>query len=41
MEVKGINIEGTEYKMTQYADDTTFIFDGTSKSLKKDINNIR
>ena len=32
-EIKGINIEGEEYVVSQYADDTTFILDGSPESL--------
>jgi hypothetical protein len=32
--IKGISINGEEYLITQYADDTTFILDGTSQSLE-------
>ena len=31
--IKGINIDGTEYLTSQYADKTTFILDGSSESL--------
>ena len=33
-EIKGISINGKEYKLSQYADDTQLILDGTEKSLK-------
>ena len=33
-EIKGISINGKEYKLSQYADDTHLILDGTEKSLK-------
>ena len=36
--VKGISINGKEYKLSQYADDTQFILDGTEKSLKAALN---
>ena len=32
-EVKGITVGSTECKLSQYADDTTLILDGTQKSL--------
>ena len=37
-EVKGISINGKEYKLSQYADDTQLILDGTEKSLKAALN---
>ena len=39
-DIKGINIKGKEYKMTQFADDTTMILDGTQKSLQMSLNTI-
>ena len=33
-DIKGLTINGTEYKLSQYADDTQLILDGTEKSLK-------
>ena len=33
-EVKGITVGSTECKLSQYADDTTLILDGTQKSLE-------
>ena len=33
-DIKGIIINGNEYKLSQYADDTQLILDGTEKSLK-------
>jgi len=33
-EVKGITVGGTECKLSQYADDTILILDGTQKSLE-------
>ena len=36
--VNGIVIEGVEYKLTQYADDTTFLLDGSSSSLESTLN---
>ena len=40
IDIKGIKIKGREYKMTQYADDTTMILDGTQKSLQMSLNTI-
>ena len=37
-EIKGISINGKEYKLSQYADDTQLILDGTEKSLKAALN---
>ena len=34
-EVKGIKVGSTECKLSQYADDTTLILDGTKKSLER------
>ena len=31
--IKGIRIDGKEYKISQYADDTTLTLDGTTESL--------
>lgn len=31
--IKGIVIDGVEYKLSQYADDTSLIFDGSSTSM--------
>lgn len=31
-DIKGINIDGEEYKISQYADDTSIIMDGTPQS---------
>ena len=31
---KGITIDGTEFQIYQYADDTTFILDGSAQSLE-------
>ena len=36
--IKGISINGKEYKLSQYADDTQLILDGTEKSLKSALN---
>ena len=33
-EVKGITVGSTECKLSQYADDSTLILDGTQKSLE-------
>ena len=37
-EIKGISINGKEYKLSQYEDDTQLILDGTEKSLKAALN---
>ena len=37
-EINGIVINNKEHKLSQYADDTLFILDGTSKSLKETLN---
>ena len=37
-EIKGISINGKEYKLSQYADDTQLILDGTEKSSKAALN---
>ena len=37
-EIKGILINGKEYKLSQYADGTQLILDGTEKSLKTALN---
>ena len=34
LEITGIKIGNNMYKLTQFADDTTIILDGTSKSLQ-------
>ena len=42
--IKGITIDGTEYQISQYADDTTFILDESPQSLEntmKQTNNNR
>ena len=36
-EVKGITVGSTECKLSQYADDTTLILDGTQKSLERSL----
>lgn len=32
-EIRGIEIDGVEYKLSQYADDTSIIFDGSPQSM--------
>ena len=32
-DIKGISLTGKEYKLSQYADDTQLILDGSEKSL--------
>ena len=36
--IKGITINNTEYKLSQYADDTSVILDGSSTSLNETLN---
>ena len=36
--IKGINIDGIEYKLTQFADDTTLLLDGPKESLQASLN---
>ena len=36
--IKGIIIDGAEFKLTQFADDTTLILDGTIDSLRASLN---
>ena len=36
--VKGIVINGKEIKLSQYADDTTFVLNGSEESLKESLN---
>ena len=36
--IKGIKINGTELKISQYADDTQLFLDGTEESLRKTLN---
>ena len=38
--IRGITIENIEFKMTQFADDTTLILDGTQHSLQSALNTI-
>ena len=38
MNISGIIIDDKEHKLSQYADDTIFILDGTSKSLNATLN---
>ena len=38
--IKGISINNTIYKMTQFADDTTIFLDGTKDSLKAALNTL-
>ena len=37
-EIKGLTIDNNEYVMTQFADDTTMILDGTTQSLQATLN---
>jgi exonuclease III len=37
-EIKGITIKNIEYKIIQYADDTTLLLDGTKTSLQETLN---
>ena len=36
--IKGITINNTEYKLSQYTDDTSVILDGSSTSLNETLN---
>ena len=36
--IKGITVDGTEYLISQYADDTIFILDGSSESLNNSMS---
>ena len=38
--IKGITIDEVEFKLTQYADDTTLILDGSTGSLNNVMNNL-
>ena len=38
--IKGIKINGKEIKLTQFADDTTLILDGTASSLQATLNTL-
>ena len=38
MNISGIIINDKEHKLSQYADDTLFLLDGTSKSLNATLN---
>ena len=40
-DIKRLTINGTEYKLSQYADDTQLILDGTEKSLKAALNSLK
>ena len=37
-DIRGLEINGVENKLTQYADDTTLFLDGSKKSLSKTIS---
>ena len=39
-EITGINIDQREYKLTQFADDTTLFLDGTKESLQASLNTL-
>ena len=36
--ITGVNINGKEFRLSQYADDTQIFFDGTEQSLKETLN---
>ena len=36
--ITGININGKEFRLSQYADDTQLFLDGTEQSLKETLN---
>ena len=38
LNIKGINLGGFEYKLAQFADDTTILLDGTLPSLQATLN---
>ena len=38
MSISGLFIDDKEHKLSQYADDTLFLLDGTSKSLNAPLN---
>ena len=40
-DIKGISINGKEFKLSQYADDTQLILDGTEKSLKAAMGSLK
>lgn len=39
-DIKGININGMDYNLTQFADDTTIFLDGTEKSLQETMDTL-
>ena len=40
VEIKGIIIDSVEIKITHFADDTTFVLDGSQSSLKGALNTL-
>ena len=40
LDIKGIFIQNIEYELTQFADDTTIIMDGTEKTLQATLNTL-
>ena len=38
--IKGIKVNGTEFKLSQYADDTSAILDGSDSSLKETLKEL-
>ena len=40
LDIKGIFIQNTEYKLTQFADDTTIIMDGTQQTLQATLHTL-
>ena len=38
--IKGVQIDDIKYKLSQFADDTTFILDGTELSVDETINTL-